>query len=46
MLVDFIGVAMDALLNPAAKVAAFSGGTWNAPMVVRAACGGGYGDGG
>jgi acetoin:2,6-dichlorophenolindophenol oxidoreductase subunit beta len=46
MLVDFIGVAMDALLNPAAKVAAFSGGTWNAPMAVRAACGGGYGDGG
>ena len=46
MLVDFIGVAMDALLNHAAKVAAFSGGTWSVPMVVRAACGGGYGDGG
>lgn len=46
MLVDFIGVAMDALLNHAAKVAAFSGGRWNVPMVVRAACGGGYGDGG
>lgn len=46
MLVDFIGVAMDALLNHAAKVEAFSGGKWNVPLVVRAACGGGYGDGG
>jgi pyruvate/2-oxoglutarate/acetoin dehydrogenase E1 component len=46
MLVDFIGVAMDALLNHAAKVETFSGGKWNVPMVVRAACGGGYGDGG
>jgi pyruvate dehydrogenase E1 component beta subunit len=46
MLVDFAGVAMDALLNHAAKVEAFSGGQWNVPLVVRAACGGGYGDGG
>jgi pyruvate/2-oxoglutarate/acetoin dehydrogenase E1 component len=46
MLVDFAGVAMDALLNHAAKVEAFSGGQWKAPLVVRAACGGGYGDGG
>jgi pyruvate dehydrogenase E1 component beta subunit len=46
MLVDFVGVAMDALLNHAAKVAAFSGGKWTAPLVVRAACGGGYGDAG
>ncbi len=46
MLVDFIGVAVDALLNHAAKVEAFSGGAWNAPLVVRSACGGGYGDGG
>lgn len=46
MLVDFLGVAMDALLNHAAKVEAFSGGAWNAPLVVRSACGGGYGDGG
>lgn len=45
-LVDFLGVAMDALLNHAAKVEAFSGGSWQAPLVVRAACGGGYGDGG
>jgi pyruvate/2-oxoglutarate/acetoin dehydrogenase E1 component len=46
MLVDFIGVAMDALLNHAAKIKAFSGGKWNVPLVVRATCGGGYGDGG
>lgn len=46
MLVDFIGVAMDALLNHAAKTAAFSGNRWQVPLVVRASCGGGYGDGG
>lgn len=46
MLVDFIGVAMDAIFNHAAKIEAFSGGQWHAPLVVRAACGGGYGDGG
>ncbi len=46
MLVDFIAVAYDALLNEASKVNAFSGGKWNVPLVVRAACGGGYGDGG
>jgi pyruvate dehydrogenase E1 component beta subunit len=46
MMVDFLGVAIDALLNQAAKIKAFSGGKWDVPMVVRAACGGGYGDGG
>ena len=46
MLVDFTTVAMDALINHAAKIDVFSGGKWNAPLVVRAACGGGYGDGG
>jgi len=45
-MVDFLGVGMDALLNHAAKVETFSGGKWNAPFVVRAPCGGGYGDGG
>ncbi len=45
-MVDFLGVGMDALLNHAAKVKAFSGGKWTAPVVVRAPCGGGYGDGG
>ncbi len=46
MLVDFIAVASDALLNHAAKLETFSGGRWQAPLVVRTACGGGYGDGG
>ena len=45
-MVDFLGVTMDALLNQAAKLKTFSGGKWNAPVVVRAPCGGGYGDGG
>jgi pyruvate/2-oxoglutarate/acetoin dehydrogenase E1 component len=45
-MVDFLGVCMDALLNHAAKIEAFSGGKWNAPVVVRTPCGGGYGDGG
>jgi pyruvate/2-oxoglutarate/acetoin dehydrogenase E1 component len=46
MFVDFIGVALDQLLNHAAKLDAFTGGRWHAPMVVRVACGGGYGDAG
>lgn len=46
MMVDFIGVAMDAVLNHAAKVNFFSGGKWNVPLVIRTACGGGYGDAG
>ncbi len=46
MLVDFIGVAMDAILNHAAKVNFFSGNKWDVPLVIRSACGGGYGDGG
>lgn len=45
-MVDFLGVCMDALLNHASKVAAFSGGDWSAPLVLRVPCGGGYGDGG
>ncbi len=46
MLIDFIGVAIDALLNHASKILTFSGGKWNVPLVVRTSCGGGYGDGG
>ena len=46
MLVDFIGVCFDALLNHAAKMAGFTGGRWEVPLVVRATCGGGYGDAG
>jgi acetoin:2,6-dichlorophenolindophenol oxidoreductase subunit beta len=46
MLVDFLATAWSALLNSASKVSAFSGGRWHVPLVVRSACGGGYGDGG
>ncbi len=46
MIIDFIAVAASALLNEAAKIEAFSGGRWNVPLVIRSACGGGYGDGG
>ena len=45
-MVDFLGGCMDAVLNHAAKVKTFSGGKWTAPVVLRAPCGGGYGDGG
>lgn len=46
MLADFIGVTMDAILNHAAKISFFSGNKWNVPLVIRTACGGGYGDAG
>jgi acetoin:2,6-dichlorophenolindophenol oxidoreductase subunit beta len=45
-MVDFLGVAMDTMLNQASKLETFTGGKWTAPVVVRAPCGGGYGDGG
>jgi pyruvate/2-oxoglutarate/acetoin dehydrogenase E1 component len=45
-MVDFATVAVDALVNHAAMVKTFSGGHWDVPVVVRAACGAGYGDGG
>jgi pyruvate/2-oxoglutarate/acetoin dehydrogenase E1 component len=44
--VDFLGVCIDPLLNDASKVEASSGGKWTVPVVVRAPCSGGYGDGG
>jgi pyruvate dehydrogenase E1 component beta subunit len=46
MLVDFLAVGLSALQNEAAKLETFSGGRWRVPMVVRATCGGGYGDAG
>ncbi len=46
IMIDFLGVAADALVNHAAKIEAFSGGRWRVPMVLVAGCGGGYGDGG
>ena len=45
-MVDFIAVALDAVLNHIAKLEVFSGGKWRAPLVVRAPSGAGYGDGG
>jgi pyruvate/2-oxoglutarate/acetoin dehydrogenase E1 component len=45
-MVDFLGVAMDALINHAAKLRAFTNQRWNAPLVIRVPCGAGYGDGG
>ena len=45
-MVDFLAVAFDAVINHLAKLEVFSGGTWTAPVVIRAPCGGGYGDGG
>ncbi|MFX1570209.1 MAG: alpha-ketoacid dehydrogenase subunit beta [Promethearchaeota archaeon] len=46
MIVDFVGVTMDAILNHAAKIHYFSGNNWEVPLVIRTACGGGYGDAG
>lgn len=46
MMADFLPVAADALVNHAAKLEAFSGGDWQAPVVVRVGVGGGLGDGG
>jgi pyruvate dehydrogenase E1 component beta subunit len=45
-MVDFIAVAFDAVLNHMAKLEGFSGGSWRAPLVIRAPTGGWYGDGG
>lgn len=44
--IDLVGVAMDALLNHAAKLDVFSGGKWSAPIILRAPCEAGLGDGG
>ena len=46
MIIDFLGVSMDGVLNNAAKIYDFSGFKWTVPLVIRAGCGGGYGDGG
>jgi pyruvate dehydrogenase E1 component beta subunit len=45
-MVDFIAVALDSVLNHMAKLETFSGGSWKAPLVIRAPSGAGYGDGG
>jgi acetoin:2,6-dichlorophenolindophenol oxidoreductase subunit beta len=46
MFVDFLAVALHALSNEAALIDTLSGGRWKAPVLIRAACGGGYGDAG
>lgn len=46
MFVDFLAVALHALSNEAALIETLSGGRWQVPLLVRAACGGGYGDAG
>jgi pyruvate dehydrogenase E1 component beta subunit len=46
MFVDFLPVALHALAGEAALVEPLSGGRWSVPLLVRAACGGGYGDAG
>ncbi len=45
-MVDFMAVAFDAVLNHMAKLEAQTGGQWSCPLLLRAPCGGGYGDGG
>lgn len=45
-MIDFICVAFDAIVNHATKIYDFSGKKWKVPLVVRASCGGGFGDGG
>lgn len=45
MFFDFMTLAMDQLVNQAAKVSYMSGGEFNVPMVVRTLCGAGRGTG-
>ena len=45
MFMDFLGLAMDQLVNQAAKVSYMSGGAFRAPLVVRTLCGAGRGTG-
>jgi pyruvate/2-oxoglutarate/acetoin dehydrogenase E1 component len=46
MLMNFITVAMDMVVNHAAKLRFMSGGQTNVPMVIRTATGSGFGNGG
>jgi pyruvate dehydrogenase E1 component beta subunit len=46
MFVDFLAVALSQLANEAAMIGPLSGRRWPVPLVIRAACGGGYGDAG
>ncbi|QGH70645.1 alpha-ketoacid dehydrogenase subunit beta [Pseudactinotalea sp. HY158] len=46
MFADFVGVCLDQIYNHMAKIHYFSGGNVTVPMVLTAAVGGGYADGG
>lgn len=46
LFVDFLSVGLHQLSNEAAMIPVFSGGRWPVPLMIRAACGGGYGDAG
>lgn len=46
MFVDFLSVALHQLTNEAAMIGPLSNRRWSVPMMIRAACGGGYGDAG
>lgn len=45
MFFDFVTLAMDQLVNQAAKISYMSGGKFHAPMVIRTLCGAGRGTG-
>jgi len=45
MMIDFFGVATDQIMNHMAKITYLSAGQLRVPLVLRASCGGGYGDG-
>jgi pyruvate dehydrogenase E1 component beta subunit len=45
MMIDFFGVAADQIMNHMAKIPYLSAGQLKVPLVIRASCGGGYGDG-
>ena len=46
MFIDFLSVAFHQLVNEAAMIGPLSNRRWPVPMMIRAACGGGYGDAG
>lgn len=46
LFIDFLSVGLHQVANEAAMIGPFSNGRWQVPMVIRAACGGGYGDAG
>jgi pyruvate dehydrogenase E1 component beta subunit len=46
MFVDFLSVALHQVANEAVMLGPFSNGKWSVPLMIRSACGGGYGDAG